>query len=72
LLQLLRAVGIYVGMTMETDMSAQPRSQHGLRTRPEAAAVDAWVRLALGQQFGETLTEEVPVDLAVLALRFGT
>ena len=52
-------------------MLAPARNRQSLRNGPEAKAVDAWLRKALGTQFNDTLAEDVPSDLASLALRFG-
>jgi hypothetical protein len=57
-------------MTKETDMSAQLRNRQGLMPRPEAEALDAWVRLSLGQRFDATLAEKPPSELMALACRF--
>ena len=58
-------------MVMETDMSALTRSRQSIRPRPEAKAIDAWLRQSLGDRFDETLVENVPNELLALVSRFG-
>jgi hypothetical protein len=53
-------------------MSALAHSRQSLRSRPEAKAIDAWLRQSLGERFDETLVESVPHELQTLVSRFAT
>ncbi len=61
--------GIWVAMKPEDDMASQmPLRQTG-RTDPAAVSVDLWLRQNLSARFGSTLSEPLPDDLLLLAIR---